>query len=159
MAQSTKTTQKPQTRNVVNPEEMAANGEVMPDVDMVSTAPDDWEFETVIEESPTHVIFDTPGDVFVGQFVERITITPENPPGIDPDSKLYKSPFDLFTFRGRDGVLYAINPSGKLDKAMDVVKPGDWTRITLVKHIPSSKGNDFKDFRVEVRKAGTPRTV
>ncbi len=132
---------KPKTQTVINPEEL--NDEVTPDTDLISTAPEDWQFETVVEESPTHVVFDTVGDVFIGQYVDRITITPET---------AGKDPFDLFTFRGRDGELYAVNPSGKLDKGMDVVKPGDWVRLTLTKFIPSNKGNDFKDFRVEVRK-------
>lgn len=132
---------KPKTQTVIDPEEMSPHTD--PDIDMVSTAPDDWEFETIIQESPIQVIFDTEGDVFIGQFIERITITPET---------AGKDPFDLFTFRGRDGELYAVNPSGKLDKGMDVVKKGDWVRLTLIKFIPSNKGNDFKDFRVEVRK-------
>lgn len=131
----------PKTQTVIDPEDMRE--EVLPDVDLISTAPDDWEFETVIEESPTQVIFDTEGDRFIGQFVDRVTITPET---------AGKEPFDLFRFRGQDGELYAINPSGKLDKGMSVVKTGDWVRITLIKFIPSNKGNDFKDFRVEVRK-------
>jgi len=125
---------------VINPEEMA--DEVMPDTSLVSAAPDDWEFETIIEESPTHVVFDTEGDVFVGQYVDRVTIEPESG----------KDPFDLFRFRGRDGELYAVNPSGKLDKGMSAVKAGDWVRLTLIKFIPSTKGNPFKDFRVEVKK-------
>ena len=125
----------------INPEQMAED--ITPDIDLVSTAPDDWEFETVIEESPTHVVFDTIGDVFIGQYVNRVTIEPTTPG---------KDPFDLFTFRGRDGELYAVNPSGKLDQGMVRVKAGDWVRITLIKFIPSTKGNDFKDFRVEVKK-------
>lgn len=135
---------KPRTQQVVDAQEL--HGEVTPDVDLVSTAPDDWEFKTVIEESPTGVVFDTVGDVFIGQFVDRITITPDK-----PEKGEAKDPFDLFRFRGRDGELYAINPSGKLDRGMSVVNAGDWVRITLIKLIPSSKGNDFKDFRVEVK--------
>lgn len=141
---------KPRTTAVVEPEQMAE--EIQPDMDLISVAPEDWEFETVIEESPTHVTFDTIGDVFIGQFVDRITITPEK-----PEKGEAKDPFDLFRFRGRDGVLYAVNPSGKLDKGMDAVNKGDWVRITLVQLIPSNKGNDFKDLRVEVRVGGTPR--
>jgi hypothetical protein len=113
-----------------------------PNVDVLSTAPDDWEFETIIEESPTGIVFDTVGDCFIGQYLDRVTIEPENG----------KDPFDLFRFRGFDGGLYAVNPSGKLDKGMSTVKEGDWVRITLIKFIPSNKGNDFKDFRVEIKK-------
>jgi len=131
---------KPKTQTVINPEEL--NGEVSPDIDLISSAPDDWEFETIIEESPTHVVFDSVGDVFIGQFVDRVTIVPET---------AGKDPFDLFRFRGRDGELYAVNPSGKLDKGMEAVKAGEWVRLTLIRFIPSTKGNDFKDFRVEVK--------
>jgi len=130
---------KPRTTTVINAEEL--HGEVTPDVDLISAAPDDWEFETIIEESPTGVVFDTVGDVFIGRYVDRVTITPDSG----------KDPFDLFRFRGRDGELYAVNPSGKLDTGMAAVKTDQWVRITLIKLIPSNKGNDFKDFRVEVR--------
>lgn len=146
-------TQAPATKPVTDENELAP--EVMPDDDtaILTEAPDDWEFETVIEESPTHVIFNKIGDRFIGQFVGRVTVTPENPPDLDPSSKLYKAPFDLFHFRGQDGELYAVNTSGKLDKQFDeLVKPNDWVRLTLIKTIASSKGNDFKDFRVEVRR-------
>lgn len=135
------------TKPVENVEEL--NGEVSPDVDLVSTAPDDWEFNTIVEESPTGVIFDTVGDVFIGQFLDRVTIEHDVP--VSKEHPEGKSEFDLFRFRGRDGVLYAVNPSGKLDRGMGAVKSGDWVRITLIKFIPSAKGNDFKDFRVEVR--------
>lgn len=136
----------------VNPEEMNPN--VDPDIDLVSTAPDDWEFETVVDESPTHVVFDTVGDVFIGRFIARVTITHEVP--VDKDHPEGINSFDLFTFRGRDEELYAVNTSGKLDKGMAEVKEGDWVRLTLTKFIPSKKGNDFKDFRVEVRRNATP---
>jgi len=139
---------KPRTQTVVNPEEL--NGEVNPDIDLISSAPEDWEFETVAEESPTHVLFDTVGDVFVGQFKGRITI--EHTVPVDKEHPNGVNTFDLFTFRGQDGELYAVNTSGKLDDAMSVVKEGAWVRLTLVKFIPSKKGNDFKDFRVEVKK-------
>jgi len=133
----------PKTQIVGTPEEM--NGEVTPeDLSLISEAPADWEFETVIEESPTHVLFDTAGDRFVGQFIDRVTITPD---------RADIEPFDLFRFRGQDGELYAINTSGKLDKGMHVVNAGDWVRITLMKLLPSNKGNDFKDFKVEVKRS------
>jgi len=141
---------KPRTQTVVDPQEMA--GEVMPDdMDLISTAPEDWEFETVAEESPTHVLFDTVGDVFIGQYQARITI--EHTVPVDKDHPEGINRFDLFTFRGRDGVLYAVNTSGKLDEAMKEVDSGQWVRLTLIKFIPSKKGNDFKDFRVEVKKS------
>jgi hypothetical protein len=116
-----------------------------PEIDetLLTTAPDEWEFETVAEESAIRVIMEDPGDVFIGQYVGTEHVEPDN--GKD-------DPFDLFTFRGRDGRLYSMNQSYKLTKAMDKVSPDQWVRITLVKEIPSSKGNPVKDYRVEVKR-------
>lgn len=110
----------------------------------VSTAPDDWEFETLVEESPTMVIFDTIGDVFIGQYIGIEHIDPAN--GKD-------EPFDRFTFRGRDGELYAVNQSYKLQTALEDVDKGTWIRITYTKDIPTSRNlQPMKDFRIDVRK-------
>jgi hypothetical protein len=114
----------------------------------VSTTPDGWEFETVQEESPTRVIFDTIGDQFVGQYIgdEHIDLPP-NDKGEDQS-------FDLFNFRGRDGERYAINKSYSLEQAMEKVTEGQWCRITYAKDVPTKRSlNPMKDFRVEVRKS------
>lgn len=123
--------------------------EDIPEIDesLVTTAPDEWEFETVAEESAITVIMEEVGDSFVGQYVGEEHIAPDN------DSAKQFEPFDRYTFRGRDNRMYALNQSYKLSRAMDGVAEGQWVRITLVKFIPSSKGNDIKDYRVEVRKA------
>jgi hypothetical protein len=116
--------------------------------DLVSTAPADWEWNIVAEESPTRVIFDKIDDVFIGQYKGMTHVDqPVNAKGEDQS-------FDLWTFRGRDGVLYAINDSYKMREAMDngAVVIGDWCRITFVKEIPTTKGNPVKDLRIEVRK-------
>lgn len=112
-----------------------------PNAELLSTAPDDWEFETIADESPMRVVFDTLGDVFIGRYVGKDHITPEN-----------EDPFDLFTFRGRDEKLYAVNTSYKLVEAMEKVQAGQWVRLTYVKDIPSKKGNPMKDFKVDVKK-------
>src|SRR6266511_1664922 len=52
------------------PEEMPPAG---PE-DLVSTAPDDWKWETTMEESPTTVIFDSFGDVFKGRDLARYAV-------------------------------------------------------------------------------------
>jgi hypothetical protein len=116
------------------------------DTELLTTAPDDWEFETVSDESPTRVIFDTPGDTFIGQYqgIEHI----EQP----PDDRGVDQSFDLHTFRGRDGSLYAVNDSYKMKTAMADIKPDTWVRLTYVKDIPSNKGNPMKDIKVEARK-------
>jgi hypothetical protein len=113
----------------------------------VSMTPADWEFETVVEESPTTIVFDTIGDVFVGQYIgtEHIDLP------LDKDGK--DQSFDRYTFRGRDGELYALNQSYKIEMGMDKAAPGQWVRITYVKDIPTSRGlQPMKDFRIEVRK-------
>lgn len=110
----------------------------------VSESPSEWEWETVAEESPTRVIFDTVGDTFVGQF--------KGEDHIEHEVEGEDASFDLFLFRGRDGELYAINKSYKLIEAMEKVEYDQWVRIQFVKEIPSRKGNPLKDFRVDVKR-------
>jgi hypothetical protein len=112
------------------------------DMSLVTTAPDDWEFETVSEESATVVIFESPGDAFIGKY--------EGVENIIPDKG---EPFSRYAFRGRDGARYAINKSYQLNAGMDAVAQGSWVRITLVKEVPTSRGLEpMKDFRIEVKK-------
>lgn len=118
-----------------------------PDMNLLSTAPDEWEFETVVDETPARVIFDNVGDTFVGQYVEMLHVEQE------PDKNGVDQSFDLYVFRGRDGNLYSINRSFKMEKAMGKVEIGDWCRITFVKEIDSNKGNPMKDLKVEVRRS------
>jgi hypothetical protein len=118
------------------------------DVSLVSTAPDEWEWETRVEESPTKVIFDEVGDVFVGLYVGPLHIERE------PDKEGRDQSFTLYTFRGRDQVLYAINESYQIEEAMKSVDAGVWVRITYMKDIDTARGqNPMKDFRVDVRTA------
>lgn len=113
----------------------------------VSTSPEGWEWETVVDESPTLVIFDTVGDVFIGQYMGEEHI--EQP----VDDKGEDQSFDRFNFRGNDGAPYAINKSYKLAEGMSKVDVGDWCRITYIKDIPTNrKLNPLKDFRVDVRR-------
>lgn len=115
----------------------------------VTAAPDDWEFETVREEAPIGVVFDTFGDSFVGQFVRKHHVSRE------PNAKREDMSFDLYVFTGRDEKPYALPNSYVLDEAYEneLLVPGKWVRITYVKDIKTSAGlNDMKDFRIEVRK-------
>jgi hypothetical protein len=113
------------------------------DINDVS-APDEWEFDTLVDESPTTVIFDEIGDVFVGQYKGMDHIVPDN--GKD-------EPFDRYTFRARDGKPYAINRSYKLAEAMEKVQPDQWVRITYVKDIQTARNlNPMKDLKVEVKR-------
>lgn len=112
--------------------------------DVLTTAPEGWEWETISEESPTKVIFDTPGDVFIGEFVGLRHITPDN--GKD-------DPFDVFVFVGRDDAQYSINTSYRLIEGMKNVPEGAMCRITYTKDVVTGRGlNPMKDFRVDVRK-------
>ena len=106
------------------------------------SAPEGLQWETIAEESATTVIFDKVGDEFVGRYVGVEHIVPEK-----------DEPFDRFTFRAKDGQLYAINQSYKLAEALTEVKPDTWVRIKYVKDIPTKRAlNPMKDFVIDVAK-------
>lgn len=109
-------------------------------------APDDWEFETVIAETPAQVKLDV-GDSVILQYLYIQHV--ENPNKRDDNDE---DDFDLIVFRGRDGELYSINPSAKLEREWGKVPTLAWVRITLKGELPSKKGNPFKDYKVEVAK-------
>lgn len=114
------------------------------DSTLLTEAPDDWEFETIAEAAPTRVVFDTIGDVFIGQYQGIEHIVPE-------DSKV--EPFDLFIFLGRDGNRYSVNTSYKLEKALADVDVDTWVRLKYVNDIPTGRGlQPMKDFVVSVKK-------
>lgn len=113
------------------------------DTSLLTETPEGWEFETLVDETPTRVIFDEIGDVFIGQFEELRTITPDN--GKDES-------FELLIFRGRDDQPYAVNNSYKMQEAVSLLKSGDWVRLTYTKDIESNKGNPMKDIKVDIRK-------
>lgn len=106
-------------------------------------SPDDWDWTNVAEESAIRVVFDTIGDVFVGQYVGVDHVKAEK------DGK--DASFDLYVFRGQDGKLYALNQSFKLVQAMDQVSEGTWVRVTYVADVPTKQPQPMKDFRVDVR--------
>lgn len=112
------------------------------DETLVTTAPDDWDFEVIADESPIRAVFSDIGDTFVGQYEGVKTITPEN--GDDP--------FDLFLFRARDERLYAVNSSHKLVSVLNDDLMGMWVKLEYVKDIPSKKGNPMKDFKISVKR-------
>src|SRR5882762_10512170 len=108
------------------------------------SASDEWEFEAVVNDSPTVVIFDTIGDQFVGMYkgMQRVEARTAD-----------REAYERFAFTGRDGGRYAIAKSRVLDELMRKVPMGTWVRITFVGEIPQSKGfNAMKDFTVEVKK-------
>lgn len=116
-----------------------------------TNVPANTEWETVVEESPQVVVFDEVGDQFIGTYVGIEHVEPEDQP-YDKDHKDYVS-FDRYLFRDQEGTLVGVNESYKLGQQMVTkLKEGKLTRITLTKLIPSKKGNDLKDFKVEVAK-------
>jgi hypothetical protein len=128
----------PDADNVYQPANEADADEI--DETLLTEAPDDWKFETVEDEAPTAIVFDTFGDVFVGQYEELRRIVPDK-----------DDPFELFIFRGRDGRPYSVSAYTKMMKAMEKVSPGSWVRLTYVKDLASTKGQPMKDFKVEVK--------
>lgn len=113
------------------------------DTSLLTTAPDDWEFETVQEESAITVILEEAGEQFIGQYIGTDHIAPENG----------GEEFDRFVFRGRDNRLYAMNKGYKLETGMAKVEVNQWVRITLVKEIETKRAlQPMKDFRVEVKR-------
>lgn len=115
----------------------------------VTVTPNDWEFETVRDESPTGVVFEKPGEQFVGQFMRKAHI--EREIGANGEDKS----FDIFVFTGRDSKPYALPSSFALDEAYEngVFEEGKWYQITYVKDIDRGAGkNAMKDLRIAVRK-------
>lgn len=118
-------------------------------------APEDEGWETVQEESPAVLVFENPGDRFIGRYLGPEHIEPT---GTDKDGNPLE-PFDRFTFRAQDngaeipdGTLVAINSSWRMNSAMDKVQPGDLCRITYVKPIKTNQPSPLKDFRVDVKR-------
>lgn len=112
-----------------------------------TVAPADWQWETVHDGTATVVIFDNPGDEFVGQYVGTEHVDQE------PNAKGEDQSFDRFIFLGRDKERYAINKSYALAEALTKVNVGDWCRILHTKSVKTGRNlNDMKDFKVFVKK-------
>lgn len=126
--------------------EVSATPEDAVDTAMLTTAPDDWEFETVTDETPTRISFDTFGESVILQYVEQIHVDQE------PDKEGKDRSFDLLIWKGRDGKPYSLNVSYKLKQAMETVVPGDWCRLTYIKDVPTARNmNPMQDIKVERR--------
>jgi hypothetical protein len=113
-----------------------------PDYPPVDESTEGWE--TVQEESPTVIVFDTPGEHFTGIFRGEDHITPEDE---------NKEPFSRFRFIGGDKKPYALNQSHNLRAGMQGVQVGELVRITYVKAIPvPGQPSPLKDHKVEVKR-------
>lgn len=109
--------------------------------ELLTQVPDDWEFETVIEQIPSKLKLEV-GDSVILRYERTDHIINPNPGPDDED-------FDLLIFTGRDGEPYSVNPSHRLAAEWGKIQPGDWVRITLKGEIARTKGNPLKDYKVE----------
>jgi hypothetical protein len=102
------------------------------------------EWETISDESPTRVIFDEIGDVFIGVYLGHDLI--QDPNGGDP--------FDYLIVRGTDNHLYSMSSGFKLTEAFKKVNVGDLVRVTYVKDVDMGVAgrNPMKDFKVDIRR-------
>lgn len=126
-----------------------------PEAPAVSGSPDpstDDGWTTVHAESAAVVIFNEPGDTFIGIYDGEEHIHPDSAADDSDD-------FDRFRFTGtgaggfEDGKPYAINESYTLREAMAKVKVGELCRIVYVKEIATKRSlNPLKDFRVDVKR-------
>ena len=104
--------------------------------------PEDQEWDTVEQESGQKLEFATPGEGFVGVYVETALIEPEN-----------GESFEQQRFRDAQGTLYTINGGFKLRRALSNVKPGSIVRLTYMGEVPmKDQPSPMKDYRVEVAK-------
>ena len=108
--------------------------------------PDDAEWETVEQESGQKLEFDSPGDVFIGTFVEIALIEPEN-----------GESFEQHRFRDSQGTLWTINGGFKLKRALSGVAPGSLVRLTYIGDVDTGQPSPMKDYRVDVAKPQTPK--
>lgn len=135
---------------VDNTGEPAEQADVEVDEVLLTTAPEDWEFETHTDQSPIQAILEDIGDTFVGQYEETRHIVPDKSGGPEDE-------FDLLIFRGRDGNPYSVAPGYKLERAFSPdnpkpIKPGTWCMLTLVQLIDTGrKDNPMKDIMVKTR--------
>lgn len=113
----------------------------------VTQVPEGWEWDTVSEAVPIGVVFENPGEKFVGQYQERAHVDRE------PAANGEDRSFDLLIFKGQDGQRYSMSPTFLLNEAMEKVQPGDWCLLQYVKDVKTSREQSpMKDITVSVRK-------
>lgn len=113
---------------------------------VVTDSPENWEWDVVQETPAIKVVFDTIGDVFIGELIGMEHI--DNEPAADGSDRS----FDQWLFL-LEGERYAIADSYSLGEALRKIDPGKWCRIEYVRDVPTArKLNDMKAFRVSVRK-------
>ena len=114
---------------------------------LMAAANSSEEWDTVVDEAPIRIIMDAIGDCFIGDYEGELHIPAEQ--NITKD-KPEGEAFDLIIFRGLDGKPYALNKSVKLERAFEAIDMGTRVRVTLMKEIPTDRGNPMKDYKVDV---------
>jgi len=111
--------------------------------ELLTQAPDDWEFETIIEQTPAKLTLEV-GDAVILKFkrIDHI-INPRKAEDNDEED------FDLLVFESRSGEPYSISPSHRLATEAGKFVEDEFYRITLKGELPSRKGNPMKDYKVE----------
>lgn len=100
---------------------------------------DGWS--TVSEEIPTIAILDEIGDVVEGKYVGPLVTE------MDDGSK-----FTRYVFIDGDGERLGVNSNPQLKAAMGKVSPGDHTRVTLTRIIPTTGDKAMKEYLVQTRR-------
>jgi|SRR5450755_1287490 hypothetical protein len=107
-------------------------------------SPLDWnavKWQTVVQESGTQIVFDTLGDVFVGQFTGARVVLADG------------EPFTILSFMGTDGQAYQTNAGWKLKAGFEDIEPGTIVRVMYVKDVDTGSPTPMKDFRIDVASA------
>lgn len=108
------------------------------------SANDDGEgWETVQDESPDRIIFDTIGDTYVGLFLGIEHVIPES----NPEEDFYQA-----HFYDEDSPK-VIAGGYSLMRALQKVEVGREARMLYVKDIDTGKKDPMKDFKVWARDA------
>ena len=96
------------------------------------------EWETAVDRLGEQIVFEKLGDQFLGMFTgHRIVETDDGP-------------FNVLTFKGRDGLPYQINAGWKLEQAFlsSDIKRGDIVCIEYVNDVDTGQPSPLKDFKV-----------
>lgn len=108
---------------------------------MTSKPSTEEEFETVTE-SRVKIVFDTIGDVWKGYYEGTEMIT-------DPNTA---EEYKYLNFRDDDGEAFTTSASYILNQAFEKIAIGMYVRIELTGLAESKRGNDLKQYKVQVRK-------
>lgn len=107
----------------------------------ILAVPEGLEWTTARHESPTQVVFDTPGDLYVGVYVGKEVVEFE-------DKKGEQQTFTVIHWKDDDGPK-ATNASWALLDAYKDIPVGAITRNLYVKDLDVGQQSALKDFAVD----------